>query len=234
MPIKLFLNNNMNYIEIAKFTNFVLKSHLKKRVEELNEKHNPLEFMRTLRDYDIRPTLIEMQRNFTKNWSNERIVDQLEKDYKKYLEKIDDLFDSYTVNEKSILSRNYVRLLKNLKNPTFLESDLVDYLTQGDNLLDKMDELEQEINLPWFKVGLLFASGEIKNYSLKTMSASEIAKANNVPGGEKYILGTVNSYKTDKDIYYSEKKMRLLFEYCKTNNLPIDNEFSDKLKALEI
>lgn len=110
-----------------------------------------------------------------------------------------------------------------------------------DLLIRTQDEKEikaRAINLPknkdyeksfWFKVGLKFATGEIKKYPYPEYSAPNIAEALELPGGEKWILGTINEYKTDKDVYASRMKMQKIIDYCRENNIPVDPDFSSKI-----
>lgn len=85
--------------------------------------------------------------------------------------------------------------------------------------------------LMWFKVGLKFATGEIQKYSYSEYSAPQIAKAVGLPGGEKNILATINSYGNDKDMYASRMKMQIIIDHCQENNIPIDPDFLSNIPS---
>jgi len=91
-------------------------------------------------------------------------------------------------------------------------------------------------NTLWFKTGLLFAKGIMEKYysdNGRTKSdkyrAREIADEVNLPKGEKYILATLQGYKSDKDIYHNRDKMLFIIEYCNNKGIEPHQSFLDKL-----
>ncbi|MGO3812988.1 hypothetical protein [Mesonia sp.] len=88
----------------------------------------------------------------------------------------------------------------------------------------------------WFKVGLLFANGKMEKYysdNGKAMSskytAGKIADEVNLPKGEKYILGTLQGYKSDKNIYNNRDKMISIIEHCENADIEVHKSFLEKL-----
>lgn len=91
-------------------------------------------------------------------------------------------------------------------------------------------------NTLWFKTGLLFAKGEMEKYysaNGKAMrsdyTAGKIADEVDFPKGEKYILGTLQGYKTDKNIYNSRDKMLFILDHCENENIKPHQSFLEKL-----
>lgn len=93
----------------------------------------------------------------------------------------------------------------------------------------------------WFKVGLLFAKGELNQYSnsnksgfKKGYSALKVAKELGNKSYEKYILATINNYPSDnvngdKNIYNSKDKMDKIIVHCNENQVIVDDYFKSKL-----
>ena len=93
----------------------------------------------------------------------------------------------------------------------------------------------------WFKVGLLFAKGELNKYYNKNkkgfkvgFSALKVAEELGNETYEKNILATVNNYPKDnsnaaKNIYNSKDKMDKIIKHCKDNNIIIDEYFFSRL-----
>ncbi|WP_034917815.1 hypothetical protein [Gillisia sp. CAL575] len=99
---------------------------------------------------------------------------------------------------------------------------------------DLTPEIEnKDIEKIWFKVGLLFATGEMEKYyntshngMNESYSAPKIAKEFNLPEGVKYILGTFNEYANDKNIFANKNKITKIKEYCQKNNIKVIDSFS--------
>jgi hypothetical protein len=87
-----------------------------------------------------------------------------------------------------------------------------------------------------FKVGLLFATGEMNKYfqvnSLNKIvlnpgyNAPSIAKELNNSVNDKYILAAINNYESNKNIFNSLDMMNKVISHCKEENLPIDAYFN--------
>jgi hypothetical protein len=119
------------------------------------------------------------------------------------------------------------------------------------NLLPNSIEIEKRIrkailNLKkdykdesWFKVGLLFAKGEMAKFQLNERmhpdwSAPKIAKELNLPNCEKYFLGTLNEYKLgSKNIFNNLNNLSKIIEHCKTNEILICKKFIDKFDSIK-
>ena len=93
----------------------------------------------------------------------------------------------------------------------------------------------------WFKVGLLFAKGELNKYYNRNkigfkggFSALKVAEELGNETYEKNILATVNNYPKDnsnaaKNIYNSKDKMDKIINHCKDNKIIIDSYFLSRL-----
>lgn len=137
--------------------------------------------------------------------------DRFESDKEAYLEKINDSNYSYNIDydEAFLLTL----LIENLKEAKFIyHLGYRNYLTILLN--DAKGNKSRVVNYKstiWFNVGLLFAMGEIEDLKRKfENNASKMAKFLKHPNYEKYILATLNDYKTtnkDKNIYASKSKM---------------------------
>lgn len=87
----------------------------------------------------------------------------------------------------------------------------------------------------WFKVGLLFATGEMKQLAKDLdNNATQIAESLEEPGFNKYILATLNDYQKsnkDKNIYASRMKMQLIIDHCRENDIEIDMDFLNSIPS---
>jgi hypothetical protein len=105
----------------------------------------------------------------------------------------------------------------------------------------KPDRFKNEL---WFKVGLLFASGEMEKYYSVTnkketafknnYSAPKVAKELGFDNYNKFILATINNYPKDnpnrsKNIFNSRIKMNKIINHCEINNIEIIPYFLSRL-----
>jgi hypothetical protein len=93
----------------------------------------------------------------------------------------------------------------------------------------------------WFKVGLLFAKGELNEYynhnktGFKSgYSALKVATELGDEGYNKFILSTINNYplnntNADKNIYNWKNKMDKIIKHCNDYNIVIDEYFLTRL-----
>lgn len=105
----------------------------------------------------------------------------------------------------------------------------------------KPDEVYKTQNL--FKVGLLFANGEMNKYYTVNklnefvpkdgLSPLKIAKQLGNSSFEKYILASKNNYKTgenkSKNIFNNLDMMKNIIEHCKAEKIEIDPYFMSRL-----
>jgi hypothetical protein len=109
------------------------------------------------------------------------------------------------------------------------------------NEIVKNDEKYKTQNL--FKVGLLFATGEMNKYFTvigenktvmnKEYSSPIIAKELKNSSFEKIILATINNYKTagnkSKNIFNNKGMMNDIIDHCKAKNIPVIPYFISRL-----
>jgi hypothetical protein len=155
--------------------------------------------------------------------------------------------DSYTLTEKINLELDLIKklsinetdykILKDRYN-VFLKSIQIQFQQTENN---KFDEKYKAQIL--FKVGLLFAKGEMNKYFTvnsknstvmnSEYTAPKIAKELGNDRYNKYILASINNY-TDKEngnknIFNSLDMMTKIISHCKTENIPVDTYFSSRL-----
>lgn len=116
----------------------------------------------------------------------------------------------------------------------------------NDQFIDKKEYFgiqkeDKYLNEIWFKIGLLFAKGELDEYynSNKTgfkdgYSALKVANELKNEKFEKNILATINNYSSNKssgskNIYNSQDKMNKIIKYCNENQISIDDYFLSRL-----
>lgn len=91
----------------------------------------------------------------------------------------------------------------------------------------------------WFKVGLLFANGEVQRLYKKYKSEKGHFKKITLELGFKetdrpYFSETINnSTKSPKNIYKSSKNMNIIFDFCLRNNISINDDFMSIYNALQ-
>lgn len=111
--------------------------------------------------------------------------------------------------------------------------EIKSFIQQNRNSKDYKDKsVEDKI---WFKVGVLFATGEMDALiNQHDRNATQIAKHLKAPNYNKYILATMNDYRDnnlDKNIYASPQKMQMIIEHCKGQNINVDPKFIARLKT---
>lgn len=90
-----------------------------------------------------------------------------------------------------------------------------------------------------FKVGLLFAKGDMNKYfdvnnknttvMKNGLSAPKIAKELKNDSYDKYILATINNYKTEKNIFNRLDMMNNIISHCEAEKIPVDPYFLSRL-----
>ena len=101
----------------------------------------------------------------------------------------------------------------------------------------KGTEKNDKTKMIWFKVGMLFANGEmdiliekhsegkgsVPNY---TAISEELGNASFIP----YISETFSgANETDKNIFSKEKKVKFILEYCENNSVPVVDSFTRRI-----
>jgi hypothetical protein len=92
-----------------------------------------------------------------------------------------------------------------------------------------------------FKVGLLFATGQMNKYFelgkdnriIANTKAPAIARDLNSSVSDKYILASISEYKGNKNIFNSYEMMTNVIEHCKAENIPIEPFFMQKYSSIE-
>jgi hypothetical protein len=148
-------------------------------------------------------------------------------------------------SQKEFLSKNKHHTFKSKENDIQICETYIHFLKSKSPQQPETsnpDEAYKNQNL--FKVGLLFAKGEMNKYfkvnsKNKTVmnyefSAPKIAKELGNNSYNKYILSSINNYTTDKEngnknIFNSFDMMTKIISHCEVNNIPVDAYFKSRL-----
>lgn len=92
--------------------------------------------------------------------------------------------------------------------------------------VENEDETKSHLDYHWFNVGLSFAEGTIQKLYKELKSGTKIAIHLGNINYRPYITETKgNSTNSDKNIYNSYEKMKIIFDYCIEKNIEICDEF---------
>lgn len=122
-----------------------------------------------------------------------------------------------------------------IKSWVLLSFPNLDYTEKEYSGLGQPDIKPYPLNKEWFKVGLKFANGEIENCLQNgIVSAPKIAKKIGCPGGEKYILASLNNYSNgenrSKNIFHkSYDKVEILRNYFADKKIEPGKFFNKKV-----
>lgn len=124
------------------------------------------------------------------------------------------------------------------RNKTYTELNLIEkkidelyidiFKNKTDDIVNQSNEKETKNYLKhhWFVVGLSFANGTIQKLYDDLKSGTKIAIHLGNKNYRPYITETKgNSTDSDKNIYRSYEKMKIIFEYCIEKNIEICDEF---------
>lgn len=94
----------------------------------------------------------------------------------------------------------------------------------------------KHINRIWFKVGVKFADGTIFNLLKKhDNNFTRVANGINIKNSKVYISISMNNKEdvvnSDKNIFLNDNKIIYIIEYCKDNNITIDDRFKEHLTS---
>jgi hypothetical protein len=107
------------------------------------------------------------------------------------------------------------------------------FILAFDNWLNSKKVIKKElVDLIWFKVGLLFASGEIDGLMLKyNKNATHIAGHFKNKSMRVYITESLSNLKTsDKNIFSDQAKLKAIQNYCNQNSIEIATSFLDLIE----
>jgi hypothetical protein len=157
---------------------------------------------------------------------------------------VTDIYSESYLDTIQKIKANYKSVFPEIENNFNLNFELesVNFLFANENRqgysfrYKEINELIAE-NKHWFKVGILFAKGEIQKLRKENpkISFAKIAEHFNNKNYEVYIKATNNNYtKTnpDKNIYINFDKMDLILKHCKLNDIAVCDDFDLKYKAL--
>jgi hypothetical protein len=157
-----------------------------------------------------------------------------------YYEQCKEHIVNYQNELKGLSRNNFFINLFHLTNGKFRG-----YLTNGQivhlkkMLIEVVQRDKKEIVTPsytnraWFEVGLLFVKGEmIKLLEKLDYNATAVAKELYRVKWKRYrpyISESLSAKGSDKNIFSSKKKIRLLIEYCEKNNITISPDFYNRI-----
>ena len=157
-----------------------------------------------------------------------------------------DYFDGFFANE--IKGFEKISVLKNVceyfRENQNKDSELFEGVITNVNVNSQKSESINNLKYKsqiWFKVGVLFANGEMNKYYNKGRtgfangySAPKVAKEFGNTSYNKFILASINNYDSDnqngdKNIFNSKDKMEKIIAHCKELSMPIDEYFLSRL-----
>ena len=169
--------------------------------------------------------------------------------------------DNYTSSDIKIALKEYKKNKKKIPylevdNEKFLDIDKLLYpnglffCNKFIDLINKLIELNTKANSSnknvkkevyetlWFKVGLLFATGEIQKLLKENNSnRNEVTRQLGNKSYRVYITETLNNKqdkgKYDKNIYSDPKKMQIIKKYCDDNKIEVCEDFLKKIIPVE-
>jgi hypothetical protein len=157
-----------------------------------------------------------------------------------------------TLSNRNLTPSEAIDLLedigKNAYSPSFYNkvvSEIIEHLvhmmarSKNNNSADEVKKKTHQEEI-WFKVGLLFASGEIyKHYDENKKNATATARALGNSSYRVYITQTFGhndkqyGKKDDKNIYLNLNKLTQLVNHCKENGITIDERFMANYNTLQ-
>ncbi len=163
---------------------------------------------------------------------------------KKYLFRYNYFFEKLSDDDKSELKNDFCDQLSQLKNKQTIskfKEVIEDVLTEinskyKDYKIRRSPQSQDDRHLTenWFKVGLLFANGEMGMLITEhSKNATKIAKHIDPikwAGYRPYISESISVKPSQKDkcIFENKVKMKKIIDYCKNKNIPIVESFMDR------
>jgi len=232
---------NDDYFELQQIKSKVSGTNLKNRqsiIDEFNIKFNYINknIIEPIFKEAVNLNICDPNQIETIFLRNKKIIDNLN-----YKNNIDDY--EKVKHYKNMYLDVYYRINYQYELKTFFDSFL--------NLLNEIKEPQSSNqskndnnhNENWFKVGLLFATGEIqefrnKNKELNYREITEHFFKNEDLKAEKkyrpYISATLGANKNDKNIYRKQSKMKIIKEHCLKYDIQMCGEFEEKIKDLKL
>lgn len=134
------------------------------------------------------------------------------------------------LNKLKDLHREYYKYLLNFERDKIFKhiNELIEPLKSENEYSDEKYKSEN-----WFKIGLLFANGEMSSLLKKYKSnCTQIAKhLGNEKGLRPYITESIgtNLKNSNKSIFSNRDKMKKIISHCKENKIPVIQSFIDRL-----
>lgn len=163
---------------------------------------------------------------FTNNNNSDRLIRSIKSD----LSELNELFQKI----KSMHQKKYRKEFK--EDGSFLISVLFPSFQYWFQELTKIGDLNKSkdnyTNRIWFKVGLLFATGEMDKLLKKNNNNYHaVARALGKQSYRPYISETQSdTNKSDKNIYSNPAKVKKIYDYCLMNNKTVTAAFKSKLQ----
>ena len=201
--------NEVSYISILKYDVLTNNNDINDFIDEFNSKIKLFTEYNILLEIDQYKWLFELS---DYAWDGNQFVK--------------DRIELYEI-EKSLIKNCHIKIIhkKTFEIWKFLEKQLI-----------KIKEPQQSKsnnneNMIWFKVGLLFATGEMNNLITKFNSnATQIAKDLQNINYRPYITESISKrHNNDKNIFSNRLKMQSIIDYCNLHNIEVKDEFASHL-----
>lgn len=224
----------------------------KKMFQFLNVRLNPMNYIPEQKENTSKDEYLEFFENLNNNKITESGMIKFIKSHESILEletlirDTDKFIDNYIVG-MALNNWQGFQFDEAFKRPLSEES----FITFKELVLSKIEELKSKdasgklktkndfTQRAWFKTGLLFAEWkELEKFITvngvdafvfkEGFTAPKVAEELKDKSLEKYILGTVNGYKTDKNIFRDSKKIEIIHNHCEENKIIVCDYFINK------
>lgn len=224
----------------------------KKMFHFLNVRLNPMNYTPEPKENASKDEYLEFFENLNNNKITESAMIKFIKSHES-IQELETLIRDIDAFDKKYYAEN---LVYNLNKRDLSES----FTTFKELVLSKIDELKSKdasgklkakndfTQRAWFKTGLLFAEWKelekfisvngVDAFVFKEgFTAPKVAEELKDMSLEKYILGTVNGYKTDKNIFRDSKKIEIIHNHCEENKIIVCdyfiNKYNEKVRQLK-
>ena len=224
----------------------------KKMFQFLNVRLNPMNYTPEPKENTSKDEYLDFFENLNNNKITESGMIKFIKSHES-IQELETLIKDIEAFDKNYYAEN---LVYNLNKRDLSES----FTTFKELVLSKIDELKSKdasgklktkndfTQRAWFKTGLLFAEWkELEKFITvngvdafvfkEGFTAPKVAEELKDKSLEKYILGTVNGYKTDKNIFRDSKKIEIIHNHCEENKIIVCdyfiNKYNEKVRQLK-
>jgi hypothetical protein len=227
------LLNEGNFFEFLKEYNISMANDLIKNEIDTIKKNtiNKVQLESDIKELEIAMKILGLNENYNNFFTTSPKTSHIKSVLIEYQLTTNDAWEIVT-NRKESFARNTL-FTKNVIEP------ILQYLRDTKfELPNSNQKVNKHFDFIWFKVGLEFAKGNVQPLYAKhkqnkgcfnTITKELKFELKHRP----YFSDTLNNTtKNDKNIYSNLNKMSLIIDYCKENNIKINEDFSSQFNLL--